>query len=81
MNTPRYLERRDVPKYYPLSLRSVDKLIATKAIPVGYLGRKPIIRSDDMDAYLDTLIVANQKPRRGRPTKAQQIAARKKVAA
>jgi hypothetical protein len=52
----------------------LDDLIKSGKIPVIREGRKVIVRARDIEAYLDSKVSALR--RRGRPTKATQIAAR-----
>ncbi len=73
---PQFLSRTDVPQHYPVCQRVVDEWIASDVLPVIRIGRKPILRSIDIDAYLNSLIATKPATRRGRPTKAQQAAKR-----
>lgn len=75
-NIPPYLSRRQVPEFYPICQRVVDDWIASSAIPIIRVGKKPILRRDDIERHLDSLISSRPKSRRGRPTKAEQLARR-----
>lgn len=73
---PPYLSRSEVPQFYPVCQRVVDGWIATSVVPVIRVGKKPILRRDDIERYLDTLVASKPKSRRGRPSKAEQLAKR-----
>lgn len=73
---PPYLSRTEVSAFYPVCQRVVDGWIASSAIPIIRVGKKPILRRDDIEKHLDSLIATKPKTKRGRPTKAEQIAKR-----
>jgi hypothetical protein len=76
---PPYLSRTEVPTYYPVCQRVVDGWIASSIIPIIRVGKKPILRRDDIERHLDSLVASKPKTRRGRPTKAEQLAKRQAV--
>lgn len=73
---PPYLSRSEVPQFYPVCQRVVDDWIASSVVPVIRVGKKPILRRDDIEQYLDSLVASKPKSRRGRPSKAEQMARR-----
>lgn len=73
---PPYLSRSEVPQFYPVCQRVVDGWIASSVVPVIRVGKKPILRRDDIEQYLDSLVASKPKSRRGRPSKAEQMARR-----
>lgn len=78
---PPFLSRRDVCKHYPICQRTVDTWIAGQVLPIIRIGTKPILRRDDIENHLNSLVATKPKTRRGRPTKAEQIAKRERIAA
>lgn len=76
---PPYLSRTQVPKFYPICQRVVDDWIASSVIPIIRVGKKPVLRRDDIEKHLDSLISSRPKSRRGRPTKAEQLAKRQEA--
>lgn len=76
---PPYLSRREVPEFYPICQRVVDKWIASSAIPIIRVGKKPLLRRDDIERYLDSLVASKPKTRRGRPSKAEQVAKERRM--
>ncbi len=78
---PPYLSRLQVPQFYPISQRVVDGWIAASVIPIIRVGTKPLLRRVDIERHLDSLVASKPKTRRGRPTKAEQVARRDLIAA
>lgn len=73
---PPYLSRTDVPQFYPVCQRVVDTWIASSTVPIIRIGKKPILRRDDIEAFLDSQVASKPKSKRGRPTKAEQVSRR-----
>lgn len=78
---PPYLSRSQVPQFYPVCQRVVDSWIASSVVPIIRVGKKPLLRRDDIERYLDALVATKPKSRRGRPSKAEQIARQGREAA
>jgi hypothetical protein len=72
MSIPPYLSRTQVPEFYPVCQRTVDDWIAHAVMPIGRVGSKPIFKRDEIEKYLDSLMVGPLPVnRRGRPSKAE----------
>ena len=62
---PTYMSREDAAAYLGRSVRSLDGLRESGQIPWTKRGGRILLRTDDLDAYLDAGRVPVKHPRRG----------------
>ena len=76
----KYLTRKQVSEIYNLSVSFLERAARSGALnPIRLSARKLLYKSSDVEAWLDSHIsepTRTGRKRRGRPTKAEQIARR-----